>query len=551
MKKIIIGAAVLAVCAGGTAYAYQQLVEENPKNAYFKAEAQQMELTKRQMEQALKTDLLYTDVKTDSVPLRQKLQVSGKVKLDGMDAETEQKVEPLLDLLDKSALRFEQTIDEPKKRYQIKLGWDYNRKELLAVEGHISPKFTAIKVPQVMPEYVTLQNDKAGIFMKKLYPAYTGPDTLNLFDYFQTSQAQEADIKAYGKDYFKLIYENIKDSQVTSQKIEYTNPYGEKQKLKEYTLTLADSDIKGMLELLLAKAENDDKLLDFIVQRANPASRLPAVTATGAPVTLNKEELKKSISRLKENLNAVEFTGGFQMKTVTDKNGRIVDRKIETAFAGTGAETKEGAELAYASSQWAAGETVKGNFQISVKPTGESEGSKNGLFTLTDTYTYDSKQTDHELEWRLAAEGEQEKVSKADYHREAAEEAAGKLKIKQTVKIAPQSKGDQFGINISMDTTKTEAEGGKKTGTDSTVDITLDAKPAAGHGGKLNLKLAIAQEMEQLSDPFWPEFIAANSRELSAMTEEDMMELQNDIMDGFYQMLFTNEDLLELVGPFM
>ncbi len=550
MKKILIGTAVLAVCAGGTAYAYQQLVEENPKNAYFKAEAKQMELTKQQMSQVLKTDLLYTDVKTDA-PLRQKLKVSGKVKLDGMDAEAEEKAGPLLDLLDKSALRFEQTIDKPKKRYKINLGWDYKQKELLAVEGHISPKFTAIKVPQVMPEFVTLQNDRAGVFMKKLYPGYTGPDTLNLFDYFETPQAQETDMKAYVKDYFKLIYENIKDSQVTSQKIEYTNPYGEKQKLKEYTLTLADSDIKGMLELLLAKAENDDKLLDFIVKSANPTSRLPAVTATGAPVTLSKEELKKSISTLKESMKTVEFTGGFQMKTVTDKNGRIVDRKIETAFAGTGAETKEGAELAYASSQWAAGETVKGSFQISVKPNGQSEGSKNGLFTMTDTYTYDSKQTDHQLEWGLAAEGEPEKVFKADYHREAAEEAAGKLRIKQTVKIAPQSKDDQFGINISMDTTKTEAEDGKKTGTDSTVDIALDAKPAAGHGGKLNLKLAITQEMEQLSDPFWPEFIAANSRELSAMTEEDMMELQNDIMEGFYEMLFTNEDLLELVGPFM
>ncbi len=551
MKKILIGTAVLAVCAGGTAYAYQQLVEENPKNAYFKAESKQMELTKQQMSQILKTDLLYTDVKTDGVPLRQKLKVSGKVKLDGMDAEAEQKVEPLLDLLEKSALRFEQTIDEPKKRYKINLGWDYKQKEMLAIEGHVSPKFTAIKVPQVMPEFVTLQNDKAGVFMKKLYPAYTGPDTLNLFDYFQTSQAQETDMKAYVKDYFKLIYENIKDSQVTSQKIEYTNPYGEKQKLKEYTLTLADSDIKGMLELLLAKAENDDKLLDFIVQSANPTSRLQAVTAIEAPVTLSKEELKKSISTLKESMKAVEFTGGFQMKTVTDKNGRIVDRKIETAFAGTGAETKEGAELAYASSQWAAEESVKGSFQISVKPNGPSEGSKNGLFTMTDTYTYDSKQTDHQLEWRLAAEGEQEKVTQADYHREAAEESAGKLKIIQTVKIAPQSKDDQFGVNISLDTTKTEAEDGKKTGTDSKVDITLNAKPAAGHGGKLNLKLAVTQEMEQLSDPFWPEFISANSRELSAMTEEDMIELQNDIMDGFYEMLFTNEDLLELAAPFM
>lgn len=551
MKEILIGTAVLAVCAGGTAYAYQQLVEENPKNAYFKAEAKQMELTKQQMSQVLKTDLFYTDGKTDDVPLRQKLKVSGKVKLDGMDAEAEQKVGPLLDLLEKSALRFEQTIDEPKKRYKINLGWDYKQKELLAIEGHISPKFTAIKVPQVMPEFVTLQNDKAGVFMKKLYPAYAGPDTLNLFDYFKTSQAQETDMKAYVKDYFKLIYENIKDSQVTSQKIDYTNPYGEKQKLKEYTLTLADSDIKGMLDLLLAKAENDDKLLDFIVQSANPTSRLQAVTAIEAPVTLSKEELKKSISELKESLKAVEFTGGFQMKTVTDKNGRIVDRKINTAFAGTGAETKEGAELAYASSQWAAEETVKGSFQISVKPNGQSEGSKNGLFTMTDTYTYDSKQTDHQLEWRLAAEGEQEKVTQADYHREAAEQAAGKLKIKQTVKIAPQSKDDQFGVNLSMDTTKTEAEDGKKTGTDSTVDITLNAKPAAGHAGKLNLKLAITQEMEQLSDPFWPEFISANSRELSAMTEEDMIELQNDIMDGFYEMLFTNEDLLELAAPFM
>ncbi|MNC51416.1 hypothetical protein D3C75_1007080 [compost metagenome] len=102
-----------------------------------------------------------------------------------------------------------------------------------------------------------------------------------------------------------------------------------------------------------------------------------------------------------------------------------------------------------------------------------------------------------------------------------------------------------------MDTTKTGAEDGKKTGTDSKVDITVDSKPAAGPAGKINLKLAIAQEMEQLSTASWPEFTAANSRELSTMTDEDMMQLQNDIMGGFYRMLFTNQDLMELVAPFM
>ena len=550
MKKIIIGAAVLAVCAGGTAYAYQQLVEENPKNAYFKAEAQQLEVTKRQMDQVLKTDLLYTHMKT-GVPFHQKLQVSGKVKADGMDAETEQQVQPILDLLEKSALRFEQTMDEPNKQYQMKLGWDYNKKELLGVEAYTGPKLTALKVPQLLPTYVTLQNDKARQFMKKMNPAYTGPDTLNLFDYYKTARGQEADLKVYAKDYFKLIYENIKNSQVTSQKIEYTNPYGEKQKLKEYTLTLTDSDMKGMLELLLAKAENDDKLLDFIVQNASASTRLPAAAATGAPVPLSKDELKKTFTRLKENLDKVDFTGGFEMKVVTDKDGKIVDRKIKTAFAGTETETKEGAELAYASSQWTAKEAGKGSFQVTVKPTGQDNGGKENLLTLTDTYAYDGKKADHELEWRLVSEGEEEAAGKAGYNRETVEESAGKLNVKQTVKVAPKLEGDQYAVNISMDTTKTGAEEGKKTGTDSNVDITVDSKPAAGPAGKVNIKLAIAQEMEQLSNPSWPEFTAANSRELSTMTDEDMMQLQNDIMGGFYRMLFTNEDLMELVAPFM
>ncbi len=550
MKKIIIGAAVLAVCAGGTAYAYQQLVEENPKNAYFKAEAQQLEVTKRQMDQVLKTDLLYTHMKT-GVPFHQKLQVSGKVKADGMDAETEQQVQPILDLLEKSALRFEQTMDEPNKQYQMKLGWDYNKKELLGVEAYTGPKLTALKVPQLLPTYVTLQNATAGQFMKKNNPAYTGPDTLNLFDYYKTARGQEADLKVYAKDYFKLIYENIKNSQVTSQKIEYTNPYGEKQKLKEYTLTLTDSDMKGMLELLLAKAENDDKLLDFIVQNASASTRLPAAAATGAPVPLSKAELKKTFTRLKENLDKVDFTGGFEMKVVTDKDGKIVDRKIKTAFAGTETETKEGAELAYASSQWTAKEAGKGSFQVTVKPTGQDNGGKENLLTLTDTYAYDGKKADHELEWRLVSEGEEEAAGKAGYNRETVEESAGKLNVKQTVKVAPKLEGDQYAVNISMDTTKTGAEEGKKTGTDSNVDITVDSKPAAGPAGKVNIKLAIAQEMEQLSNPSWPEFTAANSRELSTMTDEDMMQLQNDIMGGFYRMLFTNEDLMELVAPFM
>ncbi len=552
MKKIIIGAAVLAVCAGGTAYAYQQLVEENPRNAYFKAEAQQLDVTKRQMEQVLKTDLLYTHM-TTGVPFHQKLQVSSKVKVDGMDAETEQQVQPILDLLDKSALRFEQTMDEPNKQYQMKLGWDYNQKELLGVEAYTGPKLTALKVPQLLPTYVTLQNDKAGEFMKKMNPAYTGPDTLNLFDYYKTARGQEGDLKVYAKDYFKLIYENIKDSQVTSQKIEYTNPYGEKQKLKEYTLTLADSDMKAMLELLLTKAENDDKLLDFIVQNASASTRLPAAAANGAPVPLSKEELKKTFTRMKESLDKVDFTGGFEMKVVTDKDGNIVDRKIKTAFAGTEAESKEGAELSYASSQWNVKEAGKGSFQITVKPTGQDNGGKENLLTLTDTYTYDGKKADHELEWKLVSDGEEESAGKAGYHREAVEETAGKLNVKQSVKVEPKQKvkGDQFALNISLNTTKTGAEDGKKTGTDSNVDITMDSKPAAGPAGKVNVKLTIAQEMEQLSKPSWPEFSAANSRELSTMTDEDMMQLQNDIMGGFYRMLFTNEDLMELVAPFM
>ncbi|MNC53214.1 hypothetical protein D3C75_1026060 [compost metagenome] len=65
------------------------------------------------------------------------------------------------------------------------------------------------------------------------------------------------------------------------------------------------------------------------------------------------------------------------------------------------------------------------------------------------------------------------------------------------------------------------------------------------------MNLAIAQEMEQVSNPTWPEFTASNSRELSTMTEDDMAQLQNDIMNGFYKLLFTNSDLLELLAPFM
>lgn len=548
MKKIIIGAAVLAVCAGGTAYAYQQLVEENPKNAYFKAEAQQLEATKRQMSQILKTDLLYTDMKT-GVPFHQKLKVSGKVKVDGMDAATQQQMQPVLDLLEKSALRFEQTMDEPNKQYQMKLGWDYNQKELLAVEAYTGPKLTALKVPQLLPSYVTLQNDKVGMLLRNFNPSYTGPDTFNLFDYYKTSGGQEEELKAYAKDYFKLIYENIKDNQVTSKKIEYANPYGETQKLKEYTLTLSDSDMKGMLELLLGKAENDDKLINFIAEQISASTRLPAVTATGASVPLNKEELKKSFTKMKENLDKVDFTGGFEMKVVTDKDGKIVDRKIKTAFAST--ETKEGAELAYASSQWTEKEAGKGSFQATVKPNGQDNGGKEDLLTLSDTYTFDGKKADHELEWKLMSEGKEETSGKVGYHRETVEESAGKLNVKQTVKVDPKLEGDQFALNLSLNTTKTGSENSQKTGTDSDVDITVDSKPAAGPAGKVNVKLAVAQEMEQLTKPSWPEFTAANSRELSTMTEEDMVKLQNDIMGGFYQMLITNQDLMQLLAPFM
>lgn len=549
MKKIIIGAAVLAVCAGGTAYAYQQLAVENPKNAYFKAEAEQFEATQRQMGQVLKTDLLYTDMKTGS-PFHQKLQLSGKVKVDGMDAADQQQLQPVLDLLEKSALRLDQTMDEKNGHYQLKLGWDYNQKELLAVEGYTGPKLTALKVPQLLPSYVTLQNDKAGAFFKKMDPSYAGPETFNFFDYFNSGKGQEEDLKVYVKDYFKLIYENIQDSQVTSQKIDYTNPNGETQKLKEYTLTLSESEIKGMLELLLGKAENDDKLLDFIVKNGNTASRLqlPAAAASGAQLPLNKEELKKSLSEMKTGLAKVEFTGGFEMKVVTDKDGQIVDRKIKTAFAGT--ETKEGAELTYASSQWAEKGTGKGSFEATVKPL-VKEGGKQDLLTVTDAYTYDGKTADHALEWKLVSEGKEESGGKAAYHRETAEEAAGKLLVKQTVKVDPKLEGDQYAFAVSINTTKNDSGDGKKTGTDSAVDITVDSKPASGPAGKVNVSLAISQEMEQISNPVWPEFTSANSRELSSMTEADMAQLQNDLMGGFYQLLFSNEDLLGLLAPFM
>ncbi|RAV00501.1 DUF6583 family protein [Paenibacillus sp. YN15] len=549
MKKIIIEAAVLAVCAGGTAYAYQYFVEENPKNAYFKAEAEQFDRTKRQMGEVLKTDLLYTNMKT-GIPFHQKLQLSGKVKVDGMDAATEQQMQPVLDLLEKSALRFEQTMDEPNAHYQLKLGWDYNQKELLSVEAYTDSKLTALKVPQLLPSYVTLQNDKVGAFAKKLDPSYEGPEAFNFFDYFKTAGGQEEDLKAYAKDYFKLIYENIRDDQVTFQKIDYTTPYGETQKLREYTLTLSDSEVKGTLELLLSKAETDDKLLDFIVKNANPAARLnlPAAAANGASLPASSEELKQAFSKMKEELAKTAFTGGFQMKVVTDKDGRIVDRKINTVFTDT--ETKEGIELAYASSQWEDKGAGKGSFAASIKPIAK-DNSKENLLTLTDTYTYDSKAADHALEWKLVSEGEEETSGKADYHREKAEEAAGKLTVKQTVKVSPKLEDDQYALTANLNTTKTGSEDGKKTSTDSAVEITVDSKPAAGPAGKVNVNLAINQEMEQLSNPSWPEFTAANSRELSTMTEEDMAQLQNDLMGGVYKLLFSNEDLLELLAPFM
>ncbi|MDF2937190.1 MAG: hypothetical protein K0Q90_2563 [Paenibacillaceae bacterium] len=547
MKKIVIGAAVLAVCAGGTAYAYQHFVEENPKNAYFKAEAEQFDRTKRQMEQILKTDLLYTHMKT-GVPFHQKLQVSGKVKVDGMDAATAQQVQPILDLVEKSTLRFDQTMDEPNGHAQMKLGWDYNQKELLAVEAYTGPKLTSLKVPQLLPSYVTLQNDKLGSFAKKLNPSYTGPDVLNFFDYYKTAGGQEEELKTYAKDYFKLIYENIRDNQVTSQKIDYTTPYGETEKLKEYTLTLSDSEVKGMLELLLSKAETDDKLIGFLVEHAGINTRLPSLVPNGQPMPLGKEELKKTFSKLKEDLAKVDTIGGLEMKVVTDKDGRIVDRKVKTAFTGT--ETKEGAELAFAGSLWTDKEKGKGSFEATVKPIVKDSGKEN-LLTLKDTYTFDSKTADHALEWKLVSEGKDEFSGKADYHREKTEEAAGKLAVKQTLKVTPKLEGDQYAFAATLNTTKTGMEDGKKTGTDSAVEITVDSKPSAGPAGKVNVNLAIAQEMEELSTPSWPEFTSANSRELSSMTEEDMTQLQNDIMGGFYKLMFTNEDLLELLAPFM
>ncbi|WNC15290.1 DUF6583 family protein [Brevibacillus brevis] len=527
---LIIGAAAVVVLGGlGTAYAKLDLFK-SAKTIYLQSEAESM------LKFSDNVSKVYGEYEDYMKPYLEK-PVHSTTELSDITidaAVSDPQAQKVLDLLKNAKLVMQSNIDEQKKQQSGNVEVQLEGKKLATLDYFINDTVFGFRLPEFYSKYGYFDlkdrealQQKIGQDLPKKFTTYR--------DMYNAVAFKQDEVKSVLTPYALIYANSLKDSQVTMKKDVSFSEEGFQSSAREVTVSFSEEEARSLAKQIAEKAKSDQQLFDLIYTRYHNVASLLA--DSGYEVNeLSKEEFKKEYDKglddmladlKKEGSNSKEQ---LKMVMLIDGDHQILSRKLyftgdqnnEEQVFWNSVSYEKGADSYYRYSFHDPEDSKRNELTVTYKAS-EKSGKTNGTVTVTakesDTPMFDLKTTFE--------------TSKED------KKESGKYDFTVLFADEYEPKPVTFSGNVTMSETKTD------NGIDSEGDVKInfnDPSPDMPKG--MSFKVKAKQEFGKPLEI--PAMSADNSINVATVTDEQMMEVQQEVMESLQKFATEHQDLVQL-----
>ncbi|MDN4094943.1 hypothetical protein QYF48_19320 [Brevibacillus agri] len=530
LKKplLIAGAAAVVILGGlGTAYAKFDLFK-SAKTIYLQSEAESMLKFSSDMSKAYGEYEDYMKPYLDK-PVHSTTELSD-ITVDA--ALPDPQAQKVLELLKSAKIVMQSNIDEQKNQQQGNFEVHLKDKKLATIEYFLNDTQFGFRLPEFYSKYGYMDlkdrdalNQKFGQELPKRFLTYR--------DLMEAVRISQDEVKSTLTPYAMLYAESIKDSQVTINKDASFTEEGFKESAREITVTFTEEEAKALATKLAEKAKADQKLFDLIYTRYHNVSTLMADSGY-AVEEISKEEFKKNYDQgfddlLKDiNDSTTESKEQLKMVVLVDGDHQILSRKLmftgkdnkEEQLFFSGIAYQKGADRFYRYALHNPEDPKNGELSYTYKAT-EQNGKTNGKLSVI---VKDNEQPALDLATTFESVKEGQKVTgKYDFALVVADEYS-----------------EPVALNGNITVSETTTDNGRDS--DGSVKINFD-NPTPDMPKGFSLKVKSKQEFGKALEI--PAMTADNAINLANLTDEQMMEIQQEAGTAAQKFMQENAELVQ------
>lgn len=253
-------------------------------------------------------------------------------KITGTDSD----VQEAEAVLEKGKITYDIKTVGAEKKMQGDITLNYDGKDIVTVNVLRNQEQYGIKVAEAYDKYVSVENNNLKALFQKLGVDATNiPDKIEMVDYYEILNIDDATLKHIEDTYTDTIKQNIPAESYSIEKNVTVKIDGTDVTTNAYKLTLTEEQLKTVLEKMMETLKSDDTTLDLIVSRYN--MMMEPYKAMGMQMTgtteLTKESLIKAIED--ELQEVVDTSAGSETALeiisygIKDNKAKIVMNAVE------------------------------------------------------------------------------------------------------------------------------------------------------------------------------------------------------------------------------
>ncbi len=233
-------------------------------------------------------------------------------KITGTDANVQQ----IGAVLEKGKITYNMKTVGAEKKMQGDITLNYDGKDIVTVNLLKNQDQYGIKVAEAYDKYISVENNNLKALFQKLGADVTNvPNKIEMVDYFELLNIDEATLKHIEDNYAETIKQNIPAESYSVEKnvtFKFDDMYDSSDvTTNAYKVTLTEEQVKTVLTKILETLKLDDTTLNLIVSKYNammePYKAMEMKMTTGAneeaPTEITKDSLVKAIEDELQELN--------------------------------------------------------------------------------------------------------------------------------------------------------------------------------------------------------------------------------------------------------
>lgn len=531
LKKtlLIAGAAVVVVLGGlGTAYAKLDLFK-SAKAIYLQSEAESM------MKLSADVSKAYGDYEAYMKPYLEKPVHSttelSEITLDATIPDPQ--AQKVLDLLKNAKIVMNSDIDEQKNQQAGNVEIHLKDKKLATIEYFLNDTLMGFRLPEFYSKYgyVDLKDrdaikEKLGEELPKRFLTYR--------DLYDAVSFKQDEVKSILTPYALLYAGNIKDSQVTMNKEASFSEEGFQATAREITVTFTEEEAKALATQIAEKAKADQKLFDLIYTRYHNVSTL--MKDSGYPVEeISKEEFKKNYDQgfddLLADMKSSDTNSKEQLKMVmlVDSDHQILSRKL----LFTGKENKE-EQLFWDSVAYKKGADTYYRYSLH---------NPEGVNSEEMSFTYKAAEQNGKTAGKFGILMKETQNPVLDFN--TTFEVTKQDKKETSVydfKVAFEDEYSAQPVSLSGNVTLSETVTDNGRDSEGSIKLNFD-NPTPDMPKGMSMKLKSKQEFGKALEI--PAMTADNAINLATITDEQMMEVQQEAGVAAQKFMAENAELVQ------